>query len=176
MASLLAFLLFAGLAVVCALVALFHRSVVHSAFALLGTLLGVADLFLQLGADYLAMTQVLIYVGGILVLILFGLMLTPPDRRELRPARIFLGLAVTGAGALLFLTRMDSGAWKAAPLQELPDLANQASPTAEPIGLAFLERDSWLLAFEFASVILLAALVGAVFIARRRFRVDDEGA
>lgn len=164
MGELLSFAFFAALAVGCALLALFHRSVVHSAFALLGTLLGVAGLYLMLGADFLAMTQVLIYAGGILVLILFGLMLTPSDPGELRLLRVFGGIALVGGVALVV-------AWKLAGVARWAGVANlpEPAPTTTQIGLEFLRRDSWLLPFEFASIILLAALVGAVFIARRRF-------
>ncbi|KAA3605055.1 MAG: NADH-quinone oxidoreductase subunit J [Planctomycetota bacterium] len=172
MAALLSFILFAGLSIGCALLCLFHRSVVISAFSLLGTLLGVAGLFLMLGADFLAMTQVLIYAGGILVLILFGLMLTPGDPGEMQPLRIFGGLAIVGGGAVLFLMKMAGVAeWGSVEVENLP----APQPTVDEIGLELLRRDSYLLPFELASVILLAALVGAVFIARRRFEYVDEG-
>lgn len=171
MGALLAFMFFGGLAIGCSLICLFHRSVVHSAFSLLGTLLGVAGLFLMLGADFLAMTQVLIYAGGILVLILFGLMLTPGDPGEMKPLRVFGGLALVGGGAVLFVVKLSGVAeWNALPVEELE--APQATVTE--IGLELLRRDSYLLPFELASVILLAALVGAVFIARRRFNMPDE--
>ncbi|HEX9794288.1 MAG TPA: NADH-quinone oxidoreductase subunit J [Planctomycetota bacterium] len=167
MGTVLAFALFAGLAVVSALVALFHRSVIHSAFALLGTLLGVAGLYVMLGADFLAMTQVLIYAGGILVLILFGLMLTPGDPGERRLSRIFGGVAIVGGFAALFALKL-AGVAKWAGFGTAAELEPPVD-TAREIGLEFLRRDSWLLPFELASIVLLAALVGAVFIARRRF-------
>lgn len=171
MAPVLAFAFFAGLAIVCALIALFHRSVVHSAFALLGTLGGMAGLYLTLGADFLAMTQILIYVGGILVLILFGLMLTPTDPGERQLKRVFGGLALVGGIGAMFVFKLRGILrWDAASLKadELPP----PSPTVEEIGLAFLRRDEYLLPFELASVVLLAALVGAVYIARRRYQSD----
>ncbi len=170
MGEILSFGFFALLSVGCAVVALFHRSVVHSAFALLGTLLGVAGLYLMLGADFLAMTQVLIYAGGILVLILFGLMLTPTDPGERQLGRIFGALALVGGVALL-------AGWKLAGVARWSGATDAALPepeaTARHIGLEFLRRDSWLLPFEFASIVLLAALVGAVFIARRRFTREE---
>ncbi|TAH39362.1 MAG: NADH-quinone oxidoreductase subunit J [Planctomycetota bacterium] len=173
MASWISFLFFAGLAVGCALISLFHRSVVHSAFALLGTLMGVAGLYLMLGADYLAVTQVLIYAGGILVLILFGLMLTPGDPTELRLARVLGGIALIGGGGALFLFKMSGASrWHAAP----PDQLAPPDPTVTRIGLELLRQDRFLLPFELASVILLAALVGSVFIARRRVQRDGGAA
>lgn len=163
------FYFFAALSVGCALLALVHRNVVHSAFALLGTLLGVAGLYLLLGADFLAVTQVMIYAGGILVLILFGLMLTRPDPEERRMGRILAAVAVLGTGALAFWEKIDGARWYAAARDELPAPA----PTVREIGLELLRRDGWLLPFEFASIVLLAALVGAVYIARRRFRAEE---
>jgi NADH:ubiquinone oxidoreductase subunit 6 (subunit J) len=74
-----AFGLFAVLVIAGSLTCIWERSVVRSAFCLIGTFGGTAGLFLMLGSDFLAMSQILIYVGGILALILFGVMLTPPD-------------------------------------------------------------------------------------------------
>lgn len=160
-----AFAIFSALAVGSALVALFERSVVRSAFALFGTFLGVAGLYLTLGADFLAMTQVLIYAGGIMVLYLFGLMLTKPRPAERSLRRIGLAAALAGGTAVVLLVRLYAGAdWHAVDPAALPD----PEPTATGIGLAFLRAEGWLFAFEFASVLLLAVLVGSVHIARRR--------
>ena len=161
----LAFAVFAALALGGAIVALFETSVVRSAFAMFGTFLGVAGLYLTLGADFLAMTQVLIYAGGIMVLYLFGLMLTKPSPHERNLRRIGLAAALAGALAILLLVQLFTGEHAGMPAPE--DLP-APEPTAEAIGLAFLRADSWLFAFEFASVLLLATLVGAVYIARRR--------
>src|SRR5206468_8761838 len=70
------FYLFAAITVGSAAVVVLARSLIYSAFALLFTFFGVAGLYVLLGADFLAATQLLIYVGGILVLLLFGVMLT----------------------------------------------------------------------------------------------------
>jgi len=172
--ALIGFIAFGGLAVICAFICLFHRSVVHSAFALLGTLLGVAGLYLMLGADFLAMTQILIYVGGILILILFGLMLTPGDPSEKKLSRIFGGLFMVGGIAALFLFKV-WGATKWGAVTAEPGELPPPKGTVTEIGLEFLRRDSYLLPFEFASVILLAALIGAVYIARRRFHAGGPG-
>src|SRR5262245_62999098 len=75
-ASDLVFLAFAAVTVGSAAVCVLARSLIYSAFALLFTFFGVAGLYVLLGADFLAATQLLIYVGGILVLLLFGVMLT----------------------------------------------------------------------------------------------------
>ncbi|MCH2101541.1 MAG: NADH-quinone oxidoreductase subunit J [Planctomycetes bacterium] len=137
----------------------------RSAFAMFGTFLGVAGLYLTLGADFLAMTQVLIYAGGIMVLYLFGLMLTKPSPQERNLLRIGFAAGLVGAVSLILLVQLFGGIDERWPdAASLPD----PEPTAEGIGLAFLRADEWLFAFEFASVLLLATLVGAVYIARRR--------
>ena len=164
MGEITAFWFFAILTIGCALLSLFHRNVVHSAFALMGTLVGVAGLFLCFGADVLAMTQILVYAGGILVLILFGLMLTKPEPNERKLGKIWGNFALLAVIAMLFREKW-TGTWNQIASE---DLATPVA-TAREIGLELLRRDSWLLAFEFASVILLAALIGSVYIARRRF-------
>ena len=89
-----AFGLFAALTIGGGLMCVWERSVVRSAFSLLATFSGVAGLFLLLGADFLAVAQILIYVGGILALILFGVMLSPPDMAERKLSRVLVGLVV----------------------------------------------------------------------------------
>ena len=70
------FYVFAVITVVSAFVVVFSRNIMYAAFSLLFTFFGVAGLYVLLSADFLAVTQILIYVGGILVLLLFGVMLT----------------------------------------------------------------------------------------------------
>lgn len=168
--ELLFFLLFAGLAIAGAVATVWMRYVVHSAFALMGTFLGVAGLYVLLGADFLAITQILIYVGGILVLILFGIMLTPPDRTE-RNAKRVIGFSVSLVAIALFL------AVQIGSVVRWAEKSNLEAPkaTAAPIGRELLRPDGYLIPFELVSVVLLVALIGSVFIARRRkaVRVDD---
>ncbi len=166
------FLLFAALAIGGAVATVWMRYVVHSAFALMGTFLGIAGLFVLLGADFLAVTQILIYVGGILVLILFGIMMTPPDRSE-RNAKRVGAIMVATLGITLALVSQVGGVVKWAQTQDLAP----PEPTAAPIGRAMLRPDEYLVPFELASVVLLLALIGSVFIARRRttIPVSEEG-
>ena len=97
-----AFGFFASFTIGGGLMCIWERSVVRSAFSLMATFCGVAGLFILLGHDFLAMAQILIYVGGILVLILFGVMLTPPDLNERQLPRVGLGVFAV-VGALLFV-------------------------------------------------------------------------
>src|SRR5262249_34162033 len=117
-ASGLAFGLFALMTLGGGIVCVWERSVVRSAFALMSTFTGIAGLFLLLEADFLAMAQILIYVGGILALLLFAVMLTPPDLGERKLSRIFASLIVFGgATAWLMLSVGRTATWfvRAAP-------------------------------------------------------------
>jgi len=166
-ASGLAFALFALLTLGGALMCIWERSVVRSAFALMGTFTGVAGLFVLLEADFLAMAQILIYVGGILALLLFAVMLTPPDLGERRLGRVLTGLVlVGGASGWLGYEVARSARWavQGAPL----DGRAEGFSSAERIGVGFLAVDQYVVAFELAAVVLTVALVAAVYIARRR--------
>ena len=155
--------LFAFLVIGGSLLCVWERSIVRSAFCLVGTFGGTAGLFLLLGSDFLAMSQILIYVGGILALILFGVMLTPPDVAERKVVRVLGGLAAVGIGvafvAMKFATTVK---WARAPQLPEPVAATRQ------IGVGFLAVDEYVIPFELAAIVLTVALVAAVYIARRR--------
>ena len=180
-AEAIVFYVFALVAVGSSAVVVLARSMIYSAFALLFTFFGVAGLYLLLGADFLAATQLLVYVGGILVLLLFGVMLTHKlydlDLRS-EATQLLPGLIVA-AGLLAILAwpglaRPGGWAW-AWPLERRGLLfaapwasgggRAPAATTAE-IGRLFLGH--YLLPFEAASILLLVALMGAAMIVRRR--------
>lgn len=165
--------LFAFLVVGGALVCIWERSVVRSAFALMATFGGTAGLFGLLGADFLAMAQILIYVGGILALILFGVMLTPPDLSERKLPRVLGGLAAMGA-AVIFVGMRVAGNVTWAEAEVKPEAIGKVGE----IGIGFLASDGYVVAFELAAIVLTVALVAAVYIARRRvedLRADAAG-
>jgi len=158
----ISFYVFAAVTVASAAVVVLARSLIYSAFALLFTFFGVAGLYVLLGADFLAATQLLVYVGGILVLLLFGVMLTHKlydlDLRS-EVTQFPAGLIVAaGLFAILVIT-FNKTQWAAGP-GRLP-----AATTAE-IGRLFM--GPYILPFEAASVLLLIALIGAAMIVRRR--------
>lgn len=157
----LLFWIFAGLTLGSALVVVLARTLIYSAFALLVTFFGVAGLYVLLGADFLAATQLLVYVGGILVLLLFGVMLTHRiydlDLRSETTQRL-PGLIVAG-GLFVVLSTV-------ALRTEWPGVERAPAPTTAPIGRLFLGE--YLLPFEAASLLLLVALMGAAMIVRRR--------
>jgi len=167
----LAFGLFAVLTLGGGLMCLWERSVVRSAFALMATFSGVAGFFVLLEADFLAMAQLLIYVGGILALILFAVMLTPPDLGERRLGRVLSGLVIVGAASTWLGSAVARSAHWAIAGAPLDGRAGHGS--AEQIGVGFLAADQYVVAFELAAVVLTVALVAAVYIARRK-RADLE--
>ncbi len=156
------FYFFAVLTIASAAVVVFARSLIRSAFALLFTFFGVAGIYAFLGADFLAATQMVIYVGGILVLLLFGVMLTHKlyDLNLKAETYQFLpGLLVVIAVFATLVTFMLRTRWHSGG-------QSSATPTTAAIG-ELLMRD-YILPFEVASILLLIALIGAAMIVRRR--------
>ena len=158
------FYLVAAITVVSAAVVVFSSNIVYSAFSLVGTFGGVAGIYVLLGADFVAAVQILIYVGGIVVIILFAIMLThriadvQVTNRSVGkiPALIVTGLVIT----LLVSTILESSWNKADQVAH--------DPTTAQIGELFLT--DYLLPFELASIVLLVALIGAVTLSRKEIK------
>lgn len=159
------FYLLGGLAVVCGLGVALSRNILHSAFALLGTLAGVAGLYFMLGADFVGVVQLLVYVGGILVLILFAVLLTR-DITDIKISNLSVSLLGGVPAALLILGLLVRTLHRA----PFDPQATGIAPTTARLGDALLRE--YLLPFEIASVVLLVALVGAMVIARRAVKED----
>ncbi|MSQ23995.1 MAG: NADH-quinone oxidoreductase subunit J [Chloroflexi bacterium] len=137
------------------------RNVFHSALFLVVTLASVAAVFVILGADFLAAVQVLVYVGAVMILILFGLMLTPVNLEV--PHLASAGQAVSGvlvAGAVFIVTTATLVSVQWPKVVGIPSDA----PTTEQIGESLFT--TYALPFEIASVLLLVAMIGALVIAR----------
>ena len=164
----LAFALFAAMTLGGALMCVWERSVVRSAFALMATFLGVAGLFVLLESDFLAMAQILIYVGGILALILFGVMLSPPDLRERSLPRLLSGIVLVGGAVAWVGMKVAATVTWAKPIAADAAANEAAFSNARQIGVGFLDKDGYVVAFELAAVVLTVALVAAVYIARRK--------
>jgi NADH-quinone oxidoreductase subunit J len=156
------FYAFAVMVLVSAIAAAFLRNIVMAAFALFFTLLGMAGFYVLLGADFLAITQVVVYVGGILILLLFGVLLTHRtiETLELETRGTYV-LGILG-GLLLYGVLhyfLFSASWP------LP-LVKPLEPTTAGIGQLLLNK--YLLPFEVSSLTLLIALIGAAYLVRRR--------
>jgi len=158
------FYLVAAITLGSAMIVAFSRNIIYSAFSLLGTFAGVAGIYIFLGADFVAAVQVLIYVGGILVLVLFAVMLThriTDVEITNRAAGRIPALIVVGVLVYLLVQTVRETPW--AKAKEIVYAATTAK-----IGDLFL--DTYLLPFELASLVLLAALIGAVVIARKEIK------
>lgn len=161
-----AFYALAGVVVLAALGVVTARNLVHAAFFLVATLFFVGALYLAIGADFLAGAQILIYAGAIPVLVIFAIMLTrdsmSPTANRLVPWwPLALAAAVAVTGTLVAVIVADRELWPAAPYPR--PLLDEG--TTKTIGEQLLGRHA--LPFEVASVLLLAALVGAIVLARR---------
>jgi len=155
----LIFLGVAAMTVAAAVLVALLPNIIHSAIALLFSLIGVAGIYIFLSADFLAATQMLVYVGGILVLILFAVFLSNriSDTKLNNPARFQIPSAVVCLvlfGVLSFIAVSTPFAVKKV----------EYLPTTADIGELLMTQ--YLLPFEVASVLLLAALVGAALVSR----------
>ncbi|MCY3021678.1 MAG: NADH-quinone oxidoreductase subunit J [Planctomycetota bacterium] len=153
------------------------RNILHAAFSLCLTFLGVAATYIFLHADFVAAVQLIVYVGGILVLIMFAIMFSSnvvEDTAEGRRGLLALGAGAAGmaavfAAVLLLTSRL------AEPLKTANPCANVAyaatvSVEAGQTGIGHCLMGPYLLPFEVVSVLLLAALIGAVVIVRKEVR------
>lgn len=137
------------------------RNIVHSAFFMLFTFFGVAGIYVLLGADFVAIVQLIVYVGGILILLLFGVMLTnkittvdiKSGAWQLLPSAIGVGLFAGILAAALVNT-----SWKT---------FDTAIPNATTHNLGLLLMNEYIIVFELLGIILLIALIGAASLARK---------
>jgi len=172
----LAFWFFAGVCGLSVLLLSFSKRLIYAAFLLFATLVGVAAMYVFLGAEFLAVAQLVVYVGGILVLIMFGIMLTQregePQARtafaNVLPALILGGVVFTGLLYLWHYFRLHPPGW----IQAYEASSATGPDSIEKIGIQTLTR--YLLPFEFMSVLLLLALVGAAYLARRGSQSPSE--
>lgn len=164
--ELVVFYIFAGLAVLSALLVVLQRSAVYSALSLIVCFGSMAALFYQLGAHFIAAIQVIVYAGAIMVLFLFVVMLIDPESEVFTTPRWrgFTVLAVPLAGAFGFILLR--------ALPEFLDLPQENTPLdLAPLGdtatvARSLFRD-YLLPFEITSILILVAVLGALVLAKR---------
>lgn len=162
----LLFYAIAGVTVAGAAGVALSRNILYSALGLLSSLLGAGGLYVFLSADFVAVTQLLIYIGGVLVLVLFAVMLTSRIT-DVKVSNTSFGLF---GGVLLFVAVAPVLVAVALLTPWAAIVPAPLAPTTATIGNAFLTR--WLLPFEVASMVLLATLVGAVVIARKEIKAD----
>jgi NADH-quinone oxidoreductase subunit J len=155
------FYLFAAITILSAIMVISSENIVRSAFYLLATFFGVSGLYVLLGADFVAVTQIMVYIGGILILLLFGVMLTSNITHvEIRkgfskvlPAIVAVGVLLGALVSVIMNTR-----WKI-ELSKIPETTSY--------GLGKLLITDYVLIFELLGILLLIALIGAASMARR---------
>jgi len=156
------FLGLAAFVAVTALSVVLSRNLFHSALALVGSLFGVAGIYLLLEAEFLAVSQILVYIGAISTLIAFAIMLTrglmfghtSPNNRQLLPVSIISILLFVVLGGIL----------AGVPWPEVGSDLQGAEAMISDLGVAF--ATTYVIPFEAVGVLLLVALVGAVMLAR----------
>lgn len=158
-----------------AIVVVTKRNLFHAALALMVTFVGVAGFYVTLDAGFLAAAQLLVYIGAISILIIFAIMMTRRLMQATEPAFNsqkgwgFIGAFVSFAILVLMIIRVP--VWPLTPdadsflasITFVPDAILEGS-VAE-LGASFVSTDAYVIPFEVASVLLLAALVGAILVA-----------
>ncbi len=155
------FYIIAGIVIIFSIMTVTLKNIFHSALSLILVLFGIAAVYIYLEAEFLALVQILIYVGAITVLIIFAIMLTAKisdkslkQNNEQKPISFLISL--TAAVILIFVLIQVNSSTKAIDFK---------SPSLMSIGKELLTK--YVLPFELISLILLAALIGAIVIGRK---------
>jgi len=168
------FYVFAGVAVISAVLVVTRRNAVHSAIFLITALLATAGIFLQLQAEFLFIVQVILYAGGIMVLFVFVIMLVNLDvalrqvqfnRQKWVAGIVVLALAAQ-LGLVIWTAGRIPGAGPGPNAAASPAPAPQLQPNAEMVARSLF--GPYVLPLEIASVLLLVAMIGAVVMAKRK--------
>jgi len=174
MLELILFYTFGAIAVISGILVITRHNVVHSAAFLGATLFAVAGIFLTLHAEFVAGVQVIVYVGGILVLFVFVIMLIAVERsvHERQYNKQWTIALITSA---ILIVEIAYGLYRGRDSLVLPAVvppaAAAAGGNAEQVGTALYT--SYLLPFEIASILLLVAIVGAVVLSKKRTPAEE---
>jgi NADH-quinone oxidoreductase subunit J len=162
------FYLLSGLALMGGILVITRRNPVHSALALILTLLALAGIYLMLYAPFVAGVQIILYAGGIMVLFLFVIMLVNVGRaekeRQFNKQWLVAIAATVGLGVVfvrVFTGSKTLSSLLSRPFAQLPETSN-----TQQVGFSLYGQ--YMLAFEIASLLLLVAIVGAVVMAKKR--------
>jgi NADH-quinone oxidoreductase subunit J len=161
------FILIAAVTLGAALLVVTTRNLIHAALWLITALFGIAVLYVLLNAGFLAIVQVVVYIGAIAILIIFSIMLTRRVAKDTTPQLNAnwpwaAGLAVLMLGGLIWIL----SSWKGMAILEPP--VSPGVDTLRQLGEALVSPNAYVLPFELASVLLLAALIGSIIIAWER--------
>src|ERR1043165_2385554 len=162
----LLFILFAGMAVGCALSMVVQRNPLYSAISLIGVFISLAFLYVMRAAPFIAAVQVIVYAGAIMVLVVFVIMLLNVEEEEHRrqrlkflvPAAVALAAVLIAEVAFILMSMQES---------HLASAASTSSDVGVPQSIGTALFTKYLLPFEITSILLLMAIVGAMTLARR---------
>ncbi|HUS10760.1 MAG TPA: NADH-quinone oxidoreductase subunit J [Pyrinomonadaceae bacterium] len=163
--STLLFIVFAGMAIGCAIAMVSQTNPLYSAISLIGVFISLASIYVTLAAPFIAAVQVIVYAGAIMVLVIFVIMLLNVEHAEPRRRRLkfLVPLAVGMAGILLAETAFILYSVQSTPDRLAGNISNVGLTRSIGVGLF----TGYLLPFEVTSVLLLMAIVGAMSLARR---------
>ncbi|MCA9897573.1 MAG: NADH-quinone oxidoreductase subunit J [Anaerolineales bacterium] len=171
------FILVSLLTVVTGIVVVTNRNLFHAALAMMASFLGVAGLYIMLDAGFLAAAQLLVYIGAISILIIFAIMLTRrmmQAREAAFNSQSGLGL-LTAVGTFALLASVIVRWWGFEVISGRPEVADTVLQGAvAALGEAFVSPSGYVIPFIMASVLLLAALIGAIYIAWPAEYMEDE--
>jgi NADH-quinone oxidoreductase subunit J len=165
--AILAFYLFATLTIASAIAVIFARNPVHSVLWLIVAFFNAAGLMLLLGAEFIAMLVVIVYVGAVAVLFLFVVMMLDIDFASLRTGftrNLPFGIII--AATLMAEIFVAVWAWKSGPALSGRHISATTQPNVVALGQLLYSR--YLLPFEVAGLILLVAMIGAIVLTHRR--------
>lgn len=174
MALQIVFIIISLFTLISAWIVVTNRNLFHAALAMMASFLGVAAFYVLLDAGILAVAQLLVYIGAISILVIFAIMMTrrlmqtteSPFNAQWQGA---LAAAVAGLAIVLVVIYnwgSNEGSGLSQPAPEVPETLLRES--IAQLGVALVNPDQYVIPFEVASILLLAALVGAIFIARPR--------
>ena len=164
----LAFYLFAFAAIVGGFFTVMSRNPVHSVLWLILAFLSAAGLFVLLGAEFVAMLLIIVYVGAVAVLFLFVVMMLDVDFAELKAGMAqYLPIALAIGVVLLMQLGIALGDWAVAPGAEAARAAPAPEGVTNTAALGLLVYDQYFLLFQLAGLILLVAMIGAIVLTLR---------
>lgn len=165
MFSSLLFILFAGLAIGCAVAMVAQRNPLYGAISLIGVFISLAALYVTLAAPFIAAVQVIVYAGAIMVLVVFVIMLLNVEEEERRPARLSFLVPIAVALATILIAETAFILYSVQALPSTPSRNTSDIGLTSSIGIGLFTK--YLLPFEITSILLLMAIVGAMTLARR---------
>ncbi len=157
------FFLFAGFAIACAVLMVYHKNPLYSAIALIGVFIALACIYMLLAAPFIAAVQVLVYAGAIMVLVIFVIMLLnlEEDRPLTRLRHLYL------IGSILGLVLLVQTLFIFYAVKKSPQSAQEQADAGLTINIGRAMFTEYLLPVEIAGVLLLMAIVGAMVLSRR---------